>query len=198
MRRGGPIFPDRGARCGRSSEVSSAPCRTVSCSSTTSIPAVSSIISVPKASSRTVRSFLTSSSWPTTKIGREAPAATRRTTRRPLALVRKPTAAAAEARTPGQLAAPSGSPQTAARTQICHPRFAAIVEADQDHRQELLPSARLQMTVGASSAERHPGQGQHLSRDHGHCLPRQVQQQSAATAPTVTDPMRPEDFSDLR
>jgi len=63
----------------------------------------------------------------TAESGRDAPAGTRRTTRRPLALVRKPTAAAAEAQTPGR------SPPRV--REQGHPPGAVIVEAEQDRRQ---------------------------------------------------------------
>lgn len=59
---------------------------------------------------------------------------TRHTIRRPLALTRQRTAAAAEARTPRQLAAPVER-QTATRVRTGHPLGAAIIEAEQDHPQ---------------------------------------------------------------
>jgi len=86
--------------------------------------------SEPRRCSRPVRTFFTSSrprparrapggTWPRTRPRRESwrtqqeagatrPRGTRRSRRRPLALPRKRTAAAAEARPPGQLAAPAG------------------------------------------------------------------------------------------
>jgi hypothetical protein len=72
--------------------------------------------------------------------GRDAPAGTRRTMRRPLALVRKPTAAAAEARTPAQLVAPAERRNPPRVREHSHPLGAAIVEAEQDHHQGRLCS----------------------------------------------------------
>jgi len=69
------------------------------------------------------------------KSGRDAPAGTRRTTRRSLALVRKHTAAAAEVRTPGHCAASAEYPNPPRVRERGHPPGAVIVEAEQDHRQ---------------------------------------------------------------
>jgi hypothetical protein len=71
----------------------------------------------------------------TADAGRDAPAGSHRTGRRPLSLVRKHTSAAAEARTPATAPHRLSTATPPCVRERGHPPGAAIIEAEQDRRQ---------------------------------------------------------------